>query len=157
MGRFLSDEANCGRARAWVSQDLDGELSQLERLFLAAHVRRCGECAQFAEEVRGFTKLVRSAPLEPVPARALELPARRPVRVRVVAKVAIATALVAVAGGLGVFAGSNVGGPSRQATSPVGDVAFAFQQSVDRERPRRAGISEPQERVTPPGRMGGNV
>jgi len=54
MGRFLSDDANCGRARAWVSQDLDAELSQIERLFLAAHVRRCGECAQFAEEVRGF-------------------------------------------------------------------------------------------------------
>jgi predicted anti-sigma-YlaC factor YlaD len=157
MGRFRSDDANCGRARAWVSQELDGELSQIERLFLAAHVRRCGECAQFAEDVRGFTKLVRSAPLEPAPSRALEFPARRPARVRVVAKVAIATALVAVAGGLGVLAGSNVGGPSRQATSPVGDVAFAVPQSVDRERPRRAGISEPKERIAPPGRMGGNV
>ena len=40
MGRFLSDEANCARARAWVSHEVDGELSQLERLFLAAHVRR---------------------------------------------------------------------------------------------------------------------
>jgi anti-sigma factor RsiW len=156
MGRFLSDDASCGRARAWVSQDVDGELSQLERLFLAAHIRRCGECARFAEDVRGFTKLVRSAPLEE-PSFSLQVPARRPARVRVVARVAIATALVALAAGLGIVAGSNVGEPTRQATSPVGDVAFAFQQSVDRERPRRAGLSKPQERVAPPGRLGGNV
>ena len=107
--------------------------------------------------MRGFTKLVRSAPLEPAPARPLELPARRPARVRVVAKVAIATALVALAAGLGVLAGANGGEPVRQATSPVGDVAFAVQQSVDRERPRRAAVAQPQERVAPPGRLGGNV
>ena len=156
MGRFRSDDANCGRARAWVSQELDGELSQIERLFLAAHVRRCGACARFAEDVRGFTMLVRSAPLE-APSLSLQLPDRRPARVRVVARVAIATALLAVAGGLGVLAGSNVGEPSRQATSAVGDVAFAVPQSVDRERPRRAGLREPEERIAPPGRMGGNV
>jgi predicted anti-sigma-YlaC factor YlaD len=156
MGRFLSDEANCARARAWVSHEVDGELSQLERLFLAAHVRRCGECARFAEDVRGFTHVVRSTPLES-PTFTLELPERRPARVRVVARIAIATALVAIAAGLGVLAGSNAGGPDRQATSPVGDVAFAVQKSVDRERPRRAALVEPRERVTPPGRLGGNV
>jgi predicted anti-sigma-YlaC factor YlaD len=156
MGRFLSDEANCARARAWVSHELDGELSQLERWFLAAHVRRCGECARFAEDVREFTQVVRSTPLES-PTFTLELPARRPARVRVVARIGIATALVALAAGLGVLAGSNAGGPARQATSPVGDVAFAVQKSVDRERPRRAALVEPRERVTPPGRLGGNV
>lgn len=156
MGRFLFDEANCARARAWVSHELDGELSQLERLFLAAHVRRCGECARFAEDIRGFTQVVRTTPLES-PTFTLELPARRPARARVVARVAIATSLVALAAGLGVFAGSNVGEPARQATAPVGDVAFAVQQSVDRERPRRAGLTKPQERVAPPGRLGGNV
>ena len=156
MGRFLSDEMGCARARAWVSHEVDGELSQLERLFLAAHARRCSECARFAEDVRGLTEVVRSTPLES-PTFTLELPARRPVRVRVVARIAIATALVALAAGLGVLAGSNAGGPARQATSPVGDVAFAVQKSVDRERPRRAGLSKPQEPVAPPGRLGGNV
>jgi hypothetical protein len=156
MGRFLSDDANCARARAWVSHEVDGELSQLERVFLAAHVRRCAGCAGFAEHVRSLTNLVRAAPHE-TPTRTIELPVRRPARTRVAARVAIATALVALAGGLGVLAGSNGGGPVRQATSPVGDVAFAFQQSVDRERPRRAAIVEPQERVAPPGRLGGNV
>jgi predicted anti-sigma-YlaC factor YlaD len=156
MGRFLSDDANCARARAWVTHEVDGELSQLERLFLAAHVRRCADCARFAEDVRAFTSVVRSTPLE-APSRAMEIPVRRPARARVVARVAIATALVALAAGLGVLAGSNGGEPVRQATSPVGDVAFAVQKSVDRERPRRAAVSEPQERVSPPGRLGGNV
>src|SRR5918999_2876366 len=105
MGRFLSDDVNCARARAWVSHEVDGELAQLERLFLAAHVRRCAECASFAENVRAFTNVVRSTPLE-TPPRGFEIPARRPARTRVVARVAIATALVALAGGLGVFAGS---------------------------------------------------
>jgi predicted anti-sigma-YlaC factor YlaD len=155
MGRLLSDDANCARARAWVTHEVDGELSHLERLFLAAHVRRCADCASFAEDVRAVTSLVRSTPLES-PSRALETP-RRPARARVVARVALATTLVALAAGLGVFAGSNGGEPVRQATAPVGDVAFVVQQSVERERPRRAAISEPQERVTPPGRLGGNV
>jgi predicted anti-sigma-YlaC factor YlaD len=156
MGRFLPDDANCARARAWVSHEVDGELAQFERLFLAAHVRRCAECADFAENVRAFTNLVRSTPLES-PSRQVEVPVRRPARTRVVARVAIASALVALAAGLGVLAGSNGGEPVRQATSPVGDVAFAVQQSVDRERPRRAAVAQPQERVAPPGRLGGNV
>jgi predicted anti-sigma-YlaC factor YlaD len=156
MGRFLSDDANCARARAWVSHEVDGELAQLERLFLGAHVRRCAECARFAENVRAVTDVVRSTPLES-PSRTFEIPVRRPARMRVAVRLAIATALVALAGGLGVLSGSNGGEPVRQATSPVGDVAFAVQQSVDRERPRRASVTEPRERVTPPGRLGGTV
>jgi predicted anti-sigma-YlaC factor YlaD len=156
MGRFISDDSNCARARAWVSHEVDGELTQLERLFLAAHVRRCGECARFAENVRAVTDVVRSTPLES-PSRPIEIPVRRPRRTRVAVRVALATALVALAAGLGVLAGSNGGEPVRQATSPPGDVAFAVQQSVDRERPRRAAVAEPRERVAPPGRLGGTV
>jgi anti-sigma factor RsiW len=156
MGRLLSDDANCGRARSWLSHEVDGELSQLERLFLAAHLRRCAECARFADHVRAFTRLVRAAPLES-PTRSFDIPARRPTRVRVAARVALATGLVALAGGLGVLAGSNGGGPSQQATAPVGDVAFVVQESFERERPRRVQVEQPQERVSPPGRLGGNV
>jgi anti-sigma factor RsiW len=156
MGRFFSDDANCGRARSWISHEVDGELSQLERLFLAAHVRRCGQCARFSEDVHAFTQIVRSAPLER-PERQFEIPARRPVAARVVGRVAIAVALVAFAGGLGVLAGSNGGGPSRPQTPAVGDVALVVPQSVDRERPRRIEIEEPRERVSPPGRLGGNA
>lgn len=156
MGRFLADDANCARARSWISHEVDGELSQLERLFLAAHLRRCIECSCFAEDVRAFTDLVRAAPLER-PQRPLELPARRPARTRVVVRVALAVALVTVAGALGVLAGSNGDGPGRPATRTVGDVAFVVGQSVDRERPRRVEVEQPRERVTPPGRLGGNA
>jgi anti-sigma factor RsiW len=156
MSRHYSDDANCARARSWISHEVDGELSQLERVFLAAHLRRCSDCAHFAAEVRAFTQLVRSAPLERL-GRELELPARRPPRARVVGRVAIATALIAVAAGLGVLAGSDRGGPARQATAPVGDVAFVVQESVERERPRPVAVEQPRERVSPPGRLGGNV
>ena len=156
MGRFLPDEANCARARSWVSQELDSELSQLERLFLAAHLRRCTECARFAEDVRSFTQVVRSTPLES-PTRAFDIPVRRPARARVVGRVAVATALVAFAAGLGVLAGANEGRPVEQSTAPVGDVAFVVQESFERERARRVEPEQPQERVRPPGRLGGNV
>ena len=159
MGRFLANEANCARARSWVSHEVDGELSQLERVFLAAHLRRCAECSRFAEDVRSFTHLVRCAPLEQRE-RALEIPVRRPARLRVAGRVAIATALLALAGGLGVLAGSNGGGPSSQTTPAVGDVALlAIPKSADRELRdlRRVKIEQPRERVNPPGRIGGNV
>jgi predicted anti-sigma-YlaC factor YlaD len=158
MGRFLANEANCARARSWVSHELDGELSQFERVFLAAHLRRCGECARFAEDVRSFTHLVRSSPLEQ-PERAFEIPVRRPARVRVTGRIAIATALVVLAGGLGVLAGSNGGGPRAQTTPTSGDVALAVPQSVDRElrELRRMRIEQPREPIAPPGRLGGNV
>ena len=158
MGRFLSHEASCGRARSWVSHEVDGELSQFERVFLAAHLRRCGECSRFAEEVRSFTRLVREAPLER-PERAFEFPARRPARLRVVTgRVAIATMLVALAGGLGVLVGSNGGRSTAEPVSAVGDVALVIPQA-DRELRdlRRVKVEQPRERVAPPGRLGGNV
>jgi hypothetical protein len=156
MGRFLVNEANCARARSWVSHEVDGELSQLERVFLAAHLRRCGECGRFAEDVRSFTHLVRAAPLEQ-PERSFQIPAR-PARLRVTGRVAIATALVALAGGIGILAGSNGDGPRAQNPSRVGDVALAIPQA-DRELRdlRRVRIEQPRERITPPGRLGGNV
>lgn len=159
MGRFPANEANCGRARSWVSHEIDGELSQVERVLLAAHLRRCSECARFAEDVRSFTHLVRAAPLER-PERTFEIPVRRPARLRVMGRIAIATALVALAGGLGVLAGSNEGEPSSQTPTEVGDVALlAVPKSPDRELRdlRRVKIEQPRERVNPPGRIGGNV
>jgi predicted anti-sigma-YlaC factor YlaD len=158
MGRFLSDEANCARARAWVSHEVDAELSQLERVFLAAHVRRCSGCARFAEEVRAFTQVVRSQPLEQL-GRALEIPSRRPARVGYTRRVAIATALVTLAAGLGVLAGSGGGGPSSESTVAVGDVALVIPKSADRELRdlRRVKAEQPREPIAPPGRMGGFV
>jgi len=55
----------CERARTWVSLSLDGELSELERRLLEAHLGRCAACASFATEVECVVRELRSAPLEP--------------------------------------------------------------------------------------------
>ena len=41
----------CERARTWAALAPDGELSELERKLLDAHVQRCAACAYFAVEV----------------------------------------------------------------------------------------------------------
>jgi predicted anti-sigma-YlaC factor YlaD len=54
----------CDRVREQVSLELDGELSELERRMLAAHIERCSPCAGYAETVTRFTDSSRSsAPL----------------------------------------------------------------------------------------------
>ena len=60
----------CERARTWASLSLDGELSELERRLMRAHLVRCAVCAAFAADVEALVTEVRTAPLEPVPASA---------------------------------------------------------------------------------------
>lgn len=161
MGRFLSSDGRCDRARAWASLELDGELSQLERALLAAHTRRCESCAAFAAELRALTETLRSAPLD-VPARPFVLPAPRPVvRYRRFAlRVSLATVLAGLAAGLGVLAGSL----SRDSDDPVsptgGDVALLTPGSTN--QPVGAGVrdqrlTEPGERLFPPARSRRNL
>jgi predicted anti-sigma-YlaC factor YlaD len=101
MGAVLSME--CEHARARASLALDGELSQVERAHLRAHVGRCTDCAAFARELDGLTQELRSAPFqrprERVPARR-----RRPAARRL--QLGLVAAVVAFAAGLGSLAGS---------------------------------------------------
>jgi anti-sigma factor RsiW len=53
----------CERVREQVSLELDGELSQLERRMLDAHLSRCSLCAVYAMDVRSVTERIRHAPL----------------------------------------------------------------------------------------------
>ena len=53
----------CDRVRAQVSLELDGELSQLERRMLSAHLARCAHCAEYAADVRELTERIRCEPL----------------------------------------------------------------------------------------------
>lgn len=73
----------CERARTWAALAPDGELSELERKLLDAHVQRCAACAQFAIDVAAVAAELRSAALQPLP-RPLALPIwrRRPVYAR---------------------------------------------------------------------------
>ena len=73
----------CERARTWAALAPDGELSELERKLLDAHVRRCAACAHFAVEVAAVAGELRAAALQPLP-RPLTVPIwrRRPVYAR---------------------------------------------------------------------------
>ena len=65
---------NCALARESVSADLDGELSELDRHRLQAHLRVCGDCSAWADQVRTTTTQLRETPVEvPAPA-AFEMP-----------------------------------------------------------------------------------
>ena len=54
---------SCERSLQWISLDLDGELSQLERAALDRHLDACARCRAASDEVRSFTQLLREAPL----------------------------------------------------------------------------------------------
>jgi len=73
----------CERARTWAALAPDGELSELERKLLDAHVQRCAACAQFAIDVAAVSAELRAAALQPLP-RPLAVPIwrRRPVYAR---------------------------------------------------------------------------
>jgi predicted anti-sigma-YlaC factor YlaD len=115
-------ERGCARAQAWASLDLDGELSQLEQALLEAHVRRCPACAVGVDELRVLTETIRAEPLARPEAPVF---APRPAaRVRSLGlKVALAATLAAIAGGLGVVAGT-VSTDSGTPTAPDRDLAF---------------------------------
>lgn len=92
----------CDRIRSYVSLDLDGELSVLERRMLDGHLERCVDCRAFAAETAAFTHTLRAAEVE-VPRQAVRVGSRRRRRVASlrIAQGAAAAAVVLVAGGLG--------------------------------------------------------
>jgi anti-sigma factor RsiW len=100
----------CDRFREQISLSLDGELSQLERRMLDAHVARCPSCEAFAEDVTTFTRELRSAPLER-PRRAIVV--QRPRRVTTARlQIGIAAAFAFAALGLGTQLSTH--GPEAQ-------------------------------------------
>jgi hypothetical protein len=96
----------------WASLQLDGELSELERALLDAHVARCERCAIFIREVGAATRGLRAAELTR-PARSITIPSRR--RVIRPLHVSAAAAILALAVGLGALASSFGSAGSRVA------------------------------------------
>jgi predicted anti-sigma-YlaC factor YlaD len=86
----------CDRVRGQISLDLDGELSQLERRMVAAHLERCPECSAFRADVSAFTDELRSAEPETLTHPIVISRRRRAVFARVQAGVAAAVAVVAL-------------------------------------------------------------
>jgi anti-sigma factor RsiW len=93
----------CDRIRSYVSLGLDGELSQLERAMMVAHLERCSDCRAYEVDVVAVTGALRAAPVE-LPERPMALPRRyRHASVFRTVQVAAAAATVLVAAGLGIF------------------------------------------------------
>jgi anti-sigma factor RsiW len=152
-------ERGCSRAQGWASLALDGELSQLEQALLEAHLRRCPACAARVADMRAFTAAVRAEPLErpAEPVFAAPPVARRPRSLAV--KVAVAATLAALAGGLGVLAGTVSTG-SGTPTAPDRDLAFL--DNLDGRRDTQGVRLIPQvpldqQRREPPARLNGGV
>jgi predicted anti-sigma-YlaC factor YlaD len=101
-----------------VSLELDGELSQVEEVFLRTHVGRCAVCAEFAVDLEALTQELRTAPLEP--ASLAQVPARRRSALRTL-QIGAAAAAVVLAAGFGSLAGSLSSNGSTQpgSTSPL--------------------------------------
>ena len=66
----------CERAREWGSLALDGELSELERVLLDSHLRRCAACAAYVVEITAITETIRATEPEPV-TQPVAIPLRR--------------------------------------------------------------------------------
>jgi len=98
----------CDRARTWAALAPDGELSELERKLLDAHVQRCPACAHFALEVAAIAGQLRAAAPEPL-VRPLSIPIWRRRRVYARMRAVGAAAAVAVMA-LGVAARSPLSG-----------------------------------------------
>ena len=59
-----TDIGDCEHVRIWAALAPDGELAELERRALRAHVRQCGSCAEFAHGVEHISMLLRAEQLE---------------------------------------------------------------------------------------------
>jgi anti-sigma factor RsiW len=94
--RVVRPSVICDRVRSQISLELDGELSQLERAMVAAHLQRCPDCRAYEAQVTSFTRVLREAPLKQMERPVVVRKPRRSVGARLQAGVAAAVALVAL-------------------------------------------------------------
>ncbi|MGB2953588.1 MAG: zf-HC2 domain-containing protein [Gaiellaceae bacterium] len=130
MGELtLSDDA-CGRIRELTSLELDGELSQLDRVRIAVHLGRCASCRGFRQQVHAATQALRAAPLER-PRRQLMLPRRRYTASRAIQVAGVAAVLV-VATSVGALTPLHSSSHSRRPNGPSASSLRASKESEAR-------------------------
>jgi Putative zinc-finger len=117
MGAIRPTAVACERTRAYVSLELDGELSEFERGFLMSHLRRCASCEAYRSEVGVFTKHIREASVE-APSRGVRVPVRAESR----------------------FAGHQLGAAAAAAAVVVVGIATLLTPSTDTQERIRGGL-----------------
>ena len=94
----------CDRAREAMSLELDGELSELGRARLDAHLDRCPDCSAFEAESSAVAQLLREAPCEEM-SIPIVLPRARRLSMARMAQAGTAAAAVALVAGLSAIHG----------------------------------------------------
>ncbi len=124
MGISKRHSTACSRSREWICQQLDTELSELERALLHAHLDGCAECQAFETDTVALTAALRSAPLELLP-YPVELPLRHRAS-RLLVGTAAASAAAAVVGVGTLLSVLSAGhSPSRFAIQPQSGIVVA--------------------------------
>ena len=88
----------CDRMRAWISAELDGELSEFESILLRGHLGRCEGCSAFRADAAAFAAVLRGAQLEQM-SRPVNVSLRRRIALqplRAPAAAALAISMIAV-------------------------------------------------------------
>jgi predicted anti-sigma-YlaC factor YlaD len=98
MRLFEARAPLCDRAREWISLQLDGELSEFERVLLEGHLANCADCSEFRADAASISSHLRLAPLTRLE-RPVVLPRRPRVSARALPVVAAAAAAIVVAAG----------------------------------------------------------
>jgi hypothetical protein len=86
--------------RAWISAELDGELSEFESILLRDHLVRCEGCRAFRADAGAFAAALREDPLEQM-SRPVNVSLRRRIALqplRAPAAAALAVSMIAVGG-----------------------------------------------------------
>src|SRR4051812_41326885 len=110
---------HCERARRAASLAADGEISELERASLQAHLAACPACTAYAVSLADLTRTLRTAPLLE-PERPVFVPqARRPLRRSRVLQASAAAAAIVAALGLGRLAGGLTSPGSERSAAPA--------------------------------------
>jgi predicted anti-sigma-YlaC factor YlaD len=115
----------CERTTQWISLDLDGELSQLERAALARHLSGCAGCREVSNEVGGFTHMLREAPLIELEREVAHISPVR-TRSRVARRAGLSMAF-------GALAAAAFGALVLSASSPSSGSALAFQSLAQQQ------------------------
>lgn len=101
--------------RAWVSAELDGELSEFESVLLTDHLAQCESCSTFRADAARFAAELRRAPLEPM-SRPVSVSRRRRIAFQPLRVPAVAALAVLMIGVGGLFESLHSGAILRQST-----------------------------------------